>query len=394
MNLTPVLLLHLYATVGAGALKSFNVGGIANRWEYLVAGTPLQQIERCADLAQPGDVLITPEALDVGNVQDFLAVELVTPPAQDATVPGGVTGVSGVRRHTRRYSFSRMASLGAAWIGSPKRTGSGGKAEKKSLSIIPVGGFGLGHTPPASSSFLSSTSSSPTTPTLPSANTSPAGSNSLGRALLGAVSLYPFRITGLLNDANTPADEVIHLTPLMRPEAILKIGPYAVGKQVDAGSNDVNENETDAVIYKKAAGEAAEGGKLVSKWSGDRQEEEDEEDEEERKRSELLMTALGRYIPKAAQASMNVGSGSVGRSHQWLGEIRLCSIVFVNFTGIDYTGADAVQHVQEAMKIMQTVILQYEGSLRQFLVEDKGSTLIAAFGRGACIPLTERDFME
>jgi hypothetical protein len=38
--------LRLKITVGAGSLKAFNVGGIANRWEYLVAGTPLQQIER------------------------------------------------------------------------------------------------------------------------------------------------------------------------------------------------------------------------------------------------------------------------------------------------------------------------------------------------------------
>ena len=40
--------------MGAGHLKAFNVGGIARRWEYLVAGTPLSQIERSADLAQPG----------------------------------------------------------------------------------------------------------------------------------------------------------------------------------------------------------------------------------------------------------------------------------------------------------------------------------------------------
>jgi hypothetical protein len=182
----------------------------------------------------------------------------------------------------------------------------------------------------------------------------------------GAMCECAYRITGLLDDGGGTVEEVIPPTPLAQPEAILMTaGRHSWGVEGNGGGVHNGADVTAA-----ADDDDAQTGQ---NWR--------QENENEMKRSQLVLEALARYIPAAAQESV-VSSGSVGhaRSHQWLGEIRLCSVVFVNFTGIDYTGTDAVKHVQKAMIIMQSFILQYGGSLRQFLVEDKGSTLIAAFG--------------
>ena len=175
---------------------------------------------------------------------------------------------------------------------------------------------------------------------------SPSSSSSTFPSMFRTVA---YRITGLVNAKGVTVDELLPPKCLARPEAILMTAIHS-GNSADAHANGGEDRDNDH-----------EKRKVISS------------------RSVQVMEALARYIPVAAQKSMAT-IASVGRSHQWLGEIRRCSIVFVNFTGIDYTGEGTVSHVQKAMLIMQRVIHQYGGSLRQFLVEDKGSTLIAAFG--------------
>ena len=54
--------------------------------------------------------------------------------------------------------------------------------------------------------------------------------------------------------------------------------------------------------------------------------------------------------------------------------------MFVMFTGMTYRGAQALKQVQDVITACQKTLYRFDGSLRQFLVEDKGSVLIAAFG--------------
>ena len=49
-----VLTLHM--GIGAGVLSSFWVGGHAQRWEYFVAGEPIEQMSIAADEATSGQV--------------------------------------------------------------------------------------------------------------------------------------------------------------------------------------------------------------------------------------------------------------------------------------------------------------------------------------------------
>ena len=99
--------------MGAGHLKAFNVGGIARRWEYLVAGTPLSQIERSADLAQPGDVLITPEAHAMGVVARYVTVEPVMVEKPEDYVEKSSSGESANK------SLAAAAAIAAAVAADP-----------------------------------------------------------------------------------------------------------------------------------------------------------------------------------------------------------------------------------------------------------------------------------
>ena len=67
---------------------------------------------------------------------------------------------------------------------------------------------------------------------------------------------------------------------------------------------------------------------------------------------------------------------------QKLFEFRRASILFVNLPGIDY-GADSAAvlcTLQHALVSMQEILVDLEGSLRQFIMDDKGTTLIGVFG--------------
>lgn len=48
--------------IGAGEVLLKHVGGVFGRWEFLVAGAPLAQLSLAGRLAQPGQVVISPEA--------------------------------------------------------------------------------------------------------------------------------------------------------------------------------------------------------------------------------------------------------------------------------------------------------------------------------------------
>ena len=54
--------LHLQVGIGAGDVYSVHLGGVFNRWEFLLSGTPLAQMSRAKENAQPGKVVLSPEA--------------------------------------------------------------------------------------------------------------------------------------------------------------------------------------------------------------------------------------------------------------------------------------------------------------------------------------------
>jgi hypothetical protein len=60
-------------------------------------------------------------------------------------------------------------------------------------------------------------------------------------------------------------------------------------------------------------------------------------------------------------------------------ELRQVTTVFIKIGSIKFESFGNLKETQEAMYIVQTVLAKYEGSLRQFHVDDKGSVILAFF---------------
>ena len=54
--------LYLKLAVSMGKISTAHVGGVFNRWEFLMAGTPLVELGIANNIAKAGEILITPSA--------------------------------------------------------------------------------------------------------------------------------------------------------------------------------------------------------------------------------------------------------------------------------------------------------------------------------------------
>lgn len=54
--------LRLQVGIGAGDVYSVHLGGVLNRWEFLLSGAPLAQMSQAKEAARPGQVVLSPEA--------------------------------------------------------------------------------------------------------------------------------------------------------------------------------------------------------------------------------------------------------------------------------------------------------------------------------------------
>lgn len=95
-----------------------------------------------------------------------------------------------------------------------------------------------------------------------------------------------------------------------------------------------------------------------------------------------LVDTLRTYVPGAVAVYINTPM------EKYVDELRRVAIVFVNvgfseevMVGIaQHQRIEDVERVHEVVASVQTSVYRYEGSLNKFLFDDKGSTLLAAFG--------------
>ncbi|MEO1069697.1 MAG: adenylate/guanylate cyclase domain-containing protein, partial [Cyanobacteria bacterium J06638_6] len=80
------------------------------------------------------------------------------------------------------------------------------------------------------------------------------------------------------------------------------------------------------------------------------------------------------YIPKVLQTQVH------GDRAQWVSELRRITVMFVNLPNFDYEAEKAYGLLQRLMKAIQQILNDYGGIFNKFLVDDKGSTLVAGFG--------------
>ncbi len=81
---------------------------------------------------------------------------------------------------------------------------------------------------------------------------------------------------------------------------------------------------------------------------------------------------LKAFVPRAIWQRIAAGQT------QWLGELRRLSSVLVNLKDLDE--AIGLARAQEIMCALQRALYRYEGSVNKLSVDDKGVTLVAAFG--------------
>ena len=84
--------------------------------------------------------------------------------------------------------------------------------------------------------------------------------------------------------------------------------------------------------------------------------------------------ALRAFVPEVILSRLDAEQTG------WLAELRRVTVVFLNLIGLDYEAPEARDQVQTALRTIQEAISYYEGTIRQFMVDDKGTVLMAAFG--------------
>jgi class 3 adenylate cyclase len=82
---------------------------------------------------------------------------------------------------------------------------------------------------------------------------------------------------------------------------------------------------------------------------------------------------ISPYIQPAVLGHLKSGSPD-----HFLAELRTVSVIFVNLA-LTYS-PEQINLMQEAVRMMQEAVYSFEGTIRQFIIDDKGSVLIAAFG--------------
>lgn len=83
---------------------------------------------------------------------------------------------------------------------------------------------------------------------------------------------------------------------------------------------------------------------------------------------------LKQLVPEVIAARVDAGLG------EWLGEFRRVTMVFCGLGAIDPGGRHVLERIHDAVSTLQQVVSRFEGTVYQLLTDDKGTTLVAAFG--------------
>jgi class 3 adenylate cyclase/tetratricopeptide (TPR) repeat protein len=84
--------------------------------------------------------------------------------------------------------------------------------------------------------------------------------------------------------------------------------------------------------------------------------------------------ALRGYVPAAVTARLSAGQSA------WVSELRSVSVLFLRLPGLDDISSESLEQAQQLVSAVQGALYEYEGSVNKVGVDDKGATLVAAFG--------------
>lgn len=89
---------------------------------------------------------------------------------------------------------------------------------------------------------------------------------------------------------------------------------------------------------------------------------------------ELSPLVLRTCLPQVVIDRLDAGQS------EWIAEFRHLTVIFAGLHGLDCERFNALPRVQRAVESTQRVLRDQEGFLYQFLMDDKGLTIVAAFG--------------
>jgi class 3 adenylate cyclase len=86
------------------------------------------------------------------------------------------------------------------------------------------------------------------------------------------------------------------------------------------------------------------------------------------------LSVLSHYVPAVVADRLRSGQ------EQWIAEFRTLSMLFLNLAESQIDSPAAVASLHEDLRCIQGVLERFEGTLYQFLMDDKGLTAVCAFG--------------
>jgi class 3 adenylate cyclase/tetratricopeptide (TPR) repeat protein len=84
--------------------------------------------------------------------------------------------------------------------------------------------------------------------------------------------------------------------------------------------------------------------------------------------------ALRGYVPGAILARLDAGQSA------WLSELRHVSVLFLRLPDLDDITPGTLHEANDLVREVQEALYEYEGSVNKLGVDDKGATMVAAFG--------------
>lgn len=136
-----IVALQMTISIGVGHLKGIQVGGVFNRWEYIIAGDPLRQIGEAEKKAQKGDIVLSDEALEAIHPQ------WLTPTPLQAIDYDSIENKDFVESYAKRF----LAGSVLSWLDKSLQTW---LSELRPMSVIFVGIDGLDYDHPQAIKYL------------------------------------------------------------------------------------------------------------------------------------------------------------------------------------------------------------------------------------------------
>jgi class 3 adenylate cyclase/tetratricopeptide (TPR) repeat protein len=90
--------------------------------------------------------------------------------------------------------------------------------------------------------------------------------------------------------------------------------------------------------------------------------------------AQVAGAALRGYVPGAILARLDAGQSA------WLSELRHLSVLFLRLPELDDITPGMLRQANDLVREVQEALYEYEGSVNKLGVDDKGTTMVAAFG--------------